>query len=155
MHRSECISLLRIRNIWSSDRVYRVEVILKVMIRSRFEKIGEMIHVNNNERNLSKTDPNYDKLYKIRPLYYGLNKNIRKVCNSSSFVSIDKTIILFKRRSIRKQYNPIKPIKRGYKGWCRANPQMKMFQKKILKGGSPCKCLKISHILKMFLKEIK
>ena len=90
-------------------------LILKFMTHSRFQKIIEIIHVINNVRNLPKSDPNHDKLYKIRLLHDGLNKNIKEGYNSSSFVSIDETMILFKGRSTMKQYNPMKPIKRGYK----------------------------------------
>ena len=35
--------------------------------------------------------------------------------------SIDESMVLFKGRSSIKQYNPMKPIKRGYKLWCRSD----------------------------------
>lgn len=36
-------------------------------------------------------------------------------------ISIDESMVRFKGRSSLKQYNPMQPIKRGYKIWCRAD----------------------------------
>nr|CAH7713912.1 unnamed protein product [Callosobruchus chinensis] len=36
-------------------------------------------------------------------------------------MSVDESMILFKGRSSIKQYNPMKPVKRGYKIWCVAD----------------------------------
>jgi hypothetical protein len=36
-------------------------------------------------------------------------------------MAVDESIIVFKGRSVLKQYNPMKPIKRGYKLWCLAD----------------------------------
>ena len=57
---------------------------------------------------------NKDKLYKLRPLINSLNDNLIKLYNVSYQVSIDESMILFKGRISLKQYNPMKPIKRGY-----------------------------------------
>lgn len=52
-------------------------------------------------------------------MYHGTNQ-----------LSIDESMILFKGRSSLKQYNPMKPIKRGYKLWCLADQKgyIKKFQ---------------------------
>ena len=57
---------------------------------------------------------NKDKLYKLHPLINSLNDNLIKLYNVSYQVSIDESMILFKGRISLKQYNPMKPIKRGY-----------------------------------------
>ena len=41
--------------------------------------------------------------------------------NVSRKVSIDESMILYMGRHSIKQYNPMKPIKRGYKLWVRAD----------------------------------
>mgnify|MGYP001799727235 CR=1 FL=1 len=64
---------------------------------------------------------NRDTLYKIRPLINSMNNNYMKLYNVSRNVTIDESMILFKDRHSIKQYNPIKPIKRGYKVWVRAD----------------------------------
>jgi len=56
-------------------------------------------------------------LYKIRPLADSLNGNFLKLYDASRYLSIDESMILFKGRHSIKQYNPKKPIKRGYKLW--------------------------------------
>jgi hypothetical protein len=60
-------------------------------------------------------EPNYDKLYKLRPLLSHLNKVFKEAFNPSRFLSIDESMVAFKGRSSLKQYMPLKPIKRGFK----------------------------------------
>jgi hypothetical protein len=50
-----------------------------------------------------------------------MNNNYVKLYNLSRRQSIDESMILFKGRHSIKQYNPMKPIKRGYKLWVRAD----------------------------------
>lgn len=59
-----------------------------------------------------------DKLYKLRPFIDMLNLKFKSVYKGSREFSVDESMILFKGRSSLKQYNPIEPIKRGYKLWC-------------------------------------
>lgn len=68
-----------------------------------------------------KGKPRFDKLYKIRPLLNKLSETFKRCWNPSKFQSIDESIIKFKGRSSIRQYMPMKPIKRGYKTWTRAN----------------------------------
>lgn len=106
---------------WSSDPALRVDYIANIMIRDRFKQITAMIHLNDNRSNHTKEDPNYDKLHKVRPVIEDLNKAIREVYKPSNLAAVDESMIPFKGRSSLKQYNPMKPIKRGYKVWCRAD----------------------------------
>lgn len=57
----------------------------------------------------------------MRPLANILNEQFRKHYRATRRVSIDESMILFNGRSSLKQYNPMKPIKRGYKIWCLAD----------------------------------
>ncbi|XP_040066863.1 piggyBac transposable element-derived protein 3-like [Ixodes scapularis] len=59
-----------------------------------------------------------DKLYKLRPLIDGLNRQFKLAYGLRREACVDESIILFKGRSSMKQYNPMKPIKHGYKIWC-------------------------------------
>ncbi|XP_037034384.1 piggyBac transposable element-derived protein 4-like [Bradysia coprophila] len=106
---------------WSSDPILRVDAIAAVMPASRFKKIVENLHLNDNEKQLPRTDPNYDKLHKLRPLLDHLNDVIDRVYKPSSRYSIDESMIKFKGRCFLKQYMPQKPIKWGYKVWCLAD----------------------------------
>ena len=51
----------------------------------------------------------------MRPLIESLNNRYLKLYDILKQVLIDESMILFKGRSSLKQYNPMKPIKRGYK----------------------------------------
>lgn len=113
--------LPHIENYWSSDPVLRVEAISQIMTAKRFKKIIENIHCNNNLANLPRSNPQHDKLHKLRPIIDLLNSNIENCYSASSFLSVDESMIPFKGRSSMKQYMPMKPIKRGYKVWCLAD----------------------------------
>lgn len=87
------------------------------MTRTRFKQITAMIHLNNNATNFPRNHPNYDKLHKVRPVIEDLNKAISEVFfyRPLNLAAVDESMIPFKGRSSLKQYNPMKPIKRGYK----------------------------------------
>ena len=113
--------LPEIQHYWSSDPLLSVPAISQVMTSKRFKKLVETIHVNDNQKNLPRSDPQHDKLHKVRPLVDHLNKTISEALNPSNSVSVDESMIPFKGRSALKQYMPLKPIKRGYKVWCLAD----------------------------------
>jgi len=68
-----------------------------------------------------KDEPNYDKLYKRRPLLESLSETYLKYYKPSEKQVIDESMVKFKGRNTLKQYNPIKPIKRGFKIWISAD----------------------------------
>lgn len=105
------------RNYWSTSDDLQVKCIAESMSRNRFGEILSNLHVNDNS---ALPDDCVDKLYKLRPLISKLNENFRTLWNPACCISIDESMILFTGRSSMKQYNPMKPIKRGYKVWCRA-----------------------------------
>ncbi len=107
-----------LKNYWSSDPFFHVESVASVMTASRYKKITENLHCNNNETQPPKSDPNYDKLHKVKLLLEALNDNVRKVYEPSSVVTVDQSMIPFKGRNVLKQYMPKKPVKWGYKVWC-------------------------------------
>lgn len=65
--------------------------------------------------------PNYDKLYKIRPFLELINKACQNAAKNTNSQSIDEAMVKFKGVSSLKQYMPLKPVKRGYKVWTRAD----------------------------------
>lgn len=52
-----------------------------------------------------------------------LNQRFAAEYTPPSRQAIDESMVLFKGCSSLKQYLPMKPIKRGYKIWCRANSE--------------------------------
>lgn len=103
---------------WNTSEDLNVRSISKAMSRDRFREILSNIHVNNNA-NLPNN--NKDKLYKLRPMIDALNKIFPEAYRGTRELSVDESMIKFKGRSTIKQYNPMKPIKRGYKLWCIAD----------------------------------
>lgn len=108
---------------WSTDPFYRTDEIASTMPHRRFKKIVETLHLNDNRLMPSRNDKHFDKLYKVRPLLDLLNAACQRGAKPSSSQSIDESMILFKGRSSLKQYMPLKPIKRGYKVWTRADSE--------------------------------
>lgn len=100
---------------WNSNSDLGVPFITNCMTRNRFEQILRYLHCNDNS---AIPRQNKDKIYKVRPLATTLNENFKSMYKTTRCISIDESIIRFKGRSSLKQYNPQKPIKRGYKLWC-------------------------------------
>jgi len=120
---------------WSTDPLFRVRPISQVMPVKRFKKLLQALHVNDNSRTPKRGTASYDKVYKVRPLLNKLNEEFAGQCVSTSSQSIDEAMILFKGRSTLKQYMPMKPTKRGYKAWVRADAATGyMFQCEIYTG---------------------
>lgn len=103
---------------WSQHPLLGVPGITSGMSRNRFRDILKNLHLNDNSKMPSSGQPNYDRLYKVRPLLESVRKNNQKAYTPTREVSVDEAMVLFKGRSSIKQYMPMKPTKRGYKVWC-------------------------------------
>ncbi|GBP23665.1 PiggyBac transposable element-derived protein 4 [Eumeta japonica] len=102
------------RDYWSSAPDLHDSYVSKFMSFNRFSCLLNNLHVNDNSVVTNRTDPKYDKLYKIRPLLDILQNNFQKNYKPSERVAIDESMIKFKGRNSLKQYMPKKPTKRGY-----------------------------------------
>lgn len=109
------------KDYWSSNIQLRDHYISSKMSLNRFSWFLSHLHVNNNDLQPKRHEPNFDKLYKIRPFLDHLSDNFLSYFDPGKNQSIDESMILFKGRSSIKQYMPMKPIKRGYKVWVRAD----------------------------------
>ncbi|CAG4958760.1 unnamed protein product [Colias eurytheme] len=81
---------------WSSDPGFRVEEIAATMPLRRFKNIMRCLHINDNSLTPEKSSPDYDKLYKIRPLINIINNGCQINAKNSSSQSIDESMVLFK-----------------------------------------------------------
>ncbi|CAB3247092.1 unnamed protein product [Arctia plantaginis] len=106
---------------WSTDPFFCVREIADVMTVKKFKMIMKNLHLNDNTKMPQRGEPEYDKLYKIRPLIAAMNTAFQKGARNSSSQSIDECMVKFKGRSTLKQYLPNKPIKRGFKIWARCD----------------------------------
>ena len=107
------------RDCWSSHEELRDEYISSLMSPNRFGWLLSNLHVNDNSVMPQRGSPNYDKLYKIRPLIEFLKNTFKE--NYAPTKNQSESIVKFKGRISYKQYMHKKPIKRGYKIWLRAD----------------------------------
>lgn len=110
-------SLPSMRLYWSRDENFHCERIARVMSIKRFLKILGYLHLADNSQMPARGDPNFDRLYKVRPLLDYFGEKFKISFSPSRYVSIDESMVAFKGRSSMKQYMPQKPIKRGFKIW--------------------------------------
>lgn len=122
------------RDFWSSNYVLRDQFISSCMPRDRFGWLLSHLHLNDNLLECKKGHVNYDKLYKVRPLLDELSATYKSSFRGSRQQSIDESMIRFKGRSSLRQYMPMKPIKRGYKVWVRADQSGYVLQFQIYTG---------------------
>jgi len=109
------------KDYWSSNPQLRDEYISSFMPVNRFSWFLAHMHLSDNNFRPNRNDINYDKLYKVRPLIDTLSKTFLQHYIPNKNQSIDESMIRFKGRNSIKQYMPMKPIKRGYKVWIRAD----------------------------------
>lgn len=106
------IQIPNIRRYWAP--ITGVPLIRETMALNKFEQIRRQLHFNDNENMLPKTDPNNDRLFKIRPLISALIKRFQTI-PLEKCLSVDEQICSTKARSYLKVYMPKKPHKWGFK----------------------------------------
>ena len=87
----------------------RINLIADTMSRNRFKKLKSLLHFSDNSKCQPKDSPDYDKLFKIRPLIDRI-RNLLKIEVEECHV-VDETIIPFKGKSFLKKYMKNKPHK--------------------------------------------
>ena len=87
------------------------------MLGRRFEVLMTYLHLNDSSNQQPQGSPDYDKLYKIRPLLDLVISAVKSVYIPEKYISIDESIIGFKGRLSFVQYMPKKPTKWGIKAW--------------------------------------
>ena len=112
------VRLPSLRDYWSTNPLLGTPGIVKGMGRNRFQSILSHLHLNDNSKMPQRGSPNFDKLYKVRPLFEVVKTNSQACYQPHQQMAVDEAMILFKGRSNMKQFMPLKPIKRGYKAWC-------------------------------------
>lgn len=109
------------RDYWSTNFQLNDPYISSVMSVKRFSFLLSNLHLNDSTKEPKRNEPEYDKLYKIRPYLNILSRTYKFFYNPTRNQSIDESMIKFKGRNSIRQYMPMKPIKRGYKVWIRAD----------------------------------
>jgi len=113
-------TLPELRHYWSSDNLLGVPAVANLITKTRFEKLTENIHCNDNTKAVPRGEAGYDRLQKLRPVINALNSRLKEVHIPSNVMAVDESMVPLRDRSSMKQYVPMKPVKRGYKVWCLA-----------------------------------
>ena len=111
------ISLPCVDDYWSTDPILCHSWFRIVMPRNRFRQILRYIHVVDNTNAPKCTDPDYDKLWKVRSLLNALEESTSQLYSPHQQVSINESMIGTKCRLLFIQYMPQKPTKWGIKVW--------------------------------------
>ena len=85
---------------------------------TRFETLKQYLHFNDNSKQPELSSPQYDKLYKIRPVIESVLNKCRNV-EPGQYNAVDKQMIPTKTKNSMKQYLPKKPHKWGFKVFSR------------------------------------
>ena len=111
------------RDYWSTDVYIGNPGVKDVMMLKRFEKITQYLHVSNRDHEPGRNSPEYDKLYKIRPVMKIVELNCKNLYSPNEHQAIDEGMIGYKGRESHVQYMPAKPVKRGIKIFARCDSQ--------------------------------
>ena len=114
-------TLPELRHYWSSDNLLGVPAVANLITKTRFKKLTEKIHCNDNTKAVPRGEAGYDRLHKLRPVIDALNSHLKEVYIPSSVMAVDESMVPFKGRSSMKQYMLMKPVKHGYNVWCLAD----------------------------------
>lgn len=97
-----------------------VPFIADEMTRNRFQEILGILHFNDNNNMHAQNSPNYNRMHKLQPLIDHLGNVFVESVTHETCMAVDEMIIPFKGRHGAKMHMPEKPVKWGYKMWCRA-----------------------------------
>ena len=116
--------LPQIEMYWSTDPDFHYRPIAERISRDRFLSIMRFLHFRDNTTmppSSSPPDPLRDRLWKVRPVIEAVVAACRTNYRPHRDQAIDEAMVAFKGRSSMKQYVPLKPVKRGFKVWVRAD----------------------------------
>ena len=115
--------LPNVRLYWDSNEFIGNTGIKKTFTRSRYLKLMEYLHISDRASEPARNHPEYDKLYKIRPVLKMIQKSFQDHYKPSVNQTIDEGMVAFKGRLSYMQYMPAKNIKRGIKIWMRCDAE--------------------------------
>lgn len=105
------------RDYWSTKPDFHDYYISSLMTVNRFGWLLSHVHFNDNSIQPKRGEPNYDKLFKLRPFLTEMSKCFMENYHARQKLVIDESMVKFKGRSSLKQFMRDKPIKRGFKIW--------------------------------------
>ena len=83
----------------------------------KYQKLTQYLHLSDRANGPVQNSADYDKLYKICPVFNMVWHSFAESYKPGKNQTIDEGMIVFKDRLGYVQYVPTKPIKRGIKVW--------------------------------------
>ncbi|XP_056095296.1 piggyBac transposable element-derived protein 4-like isoform X2 [Rhinichthys klamathensis goyatoka] len=113
------LKCFQLTDYWRKSHMYSLPYPAQIMSSRKFMSISKALHLSDPkldaENDAKKGTPEYDRLFRIKPLY----QDIRDACRSSFHpfqnISIDERMVASKAKNGLKQYMKNKPTKWGYK----------------------------------------
>lgn len=106
---------------WSTSDTLHYFPVASRIPRKRFLEIQRYLHFNDNESIIPRGQEGHDRLAKVRPVINSIQKSFLENYSPHKENSVDEAMVPFKGRSSLKQYVPLKPVRRGFKIWVRAD----------------------------------
>ena len=106
---------------WSTDEVLQSFAIASCISRKRFLDLCRFLHFVDNNTISARGEDGYDRLAKVRPVIKAVKDSFLASYAPHCQCAIDEAMVRFKGRSSLKQYLPMKPTKRSFKVWVRAD----------------------------------
>ena len=113
--------LPRLHCYWSTNYYLGAPHIVQALPRDRYLRILRELHFNDNSTAIPRGQPGHDRAHKVRPVLDSILQKCLTLYKPHKENSVDEAMVKFKGRSSLKQYMPKKPIKRGFKVWCRCD----------------------------------
>ena len=110
-----------IESYWSTNTYLGASNVVSSFPRDRFTQILRELHFNDNSTAVERGQPGYDRGHEIRPVVDSILEKCLSLYKPHRENSVDEAMVKYKGRSQLKQYMPMKPIKRGFKVWCRCD----------------------------------
>ena len=104
------------------------------MTRNRFDVVLTILHFNGNKLASPCTSQDHNKLHKIELVIEFFNARFNEVAFPETNEAVDEMMIPFKGKHSVKMYMTKKPVKWGYKLWCRAGISGYVYEFEILGG---------------------
>ena len=84
------------RDYWSTEPDLGAQYISNIMPPRRFEILRSFVHFNDNELMKPRTDPNHDRLFKVRPVLNHFNNVFLSATKPTKHQSNDEHMLKFK-----------------------------------------------------------
>lgn len=90
--------LPQVADYWSSDPYLQNRGVQSKMTKNRYEEISQYLHFTDSSIEPPKGSPDYDRLYKVRPIMAKVVENIQHVYYPGQNIAIDEAMTAFKGR---------------------------------------------------------